>query len=110
MDKKLWMFIGICLVASIFLAFFISPLASKSPDGLERVALDNAFSGKAHVKPAWRFSPLPNYSLSGAKSRWLSTGMAGLIGTILVFGVSLMVAKLVSRRSSSNGDSGGEGR
>lgn len=74
------------LAVSVLLAFWISPLASSSPDGLERVAEDNGFSATA-AEHGLSGSPLAGYSLRGVPSDSLSTGLSGIIGVLLTFAV-----------------------
>ena len=99
MDKKIWGFILLALFVSVLLAVFISPFASSSPDGLEKVADDKGFLTQAEEhEPAWKYSPIPDYAVGGIKNESLATGLAGLIGTLLTFAVGLGLAKLMSRR------------
>lgn len=72
------------LAVSLLLAFWISPLASSSPDGLERVAEDSGFSATA-TEHGLSGSPLAEYSLRGVGSDSLSTGLSGIIGVLLTF-------------------------
>ena len=103
MDKKTWIFIAIAMVVSVCLAVVISPLASSSPDGLEKVAQDKGFLEKAEEQPAtWQHSPIPDYAVGGIRNESLATGLAGLIGTLLTFGVGLGLAKVISRKASHN--------
>ena len=101
MDKKTGLFIVIALVVSVFLAVVISPLASSSPDGLEKVAEDKGFLEKAEEhQAAWKYSPIPDYAVGGIKNESVGTALAGLIGTLLVFAVGLGVAKVISRKKA----------
>jgi cobalt/nickel transport protein len=67
------------LILAIVLIFFISPFASKKPDGLERVAEDKGFLSRAEGKPIFS-SPLADYIWAGP---------------LIVFGVSWAVAKML---------------
>lgn len=80
------------LILAVFLAFLISPFASKKPDGLERVAEDKGFLSRAEGKPIFS-SPLADYIWPGLKNEKLAGSLAGLAGTLIVFGVSWGVAK-----------------
>ncbi len=89
--------LGFCLV----IAFFLSPLASSLPDGLEKV-LGTLLPGEPVEESASPASaPLPDYAVPGVGNKWLSTALAGLVGTIVVFAVSLLMAKALSRKKSS---------
>ena len=81
----LFVLLGVGL--TLVLAFFVSPLASSSPDGLERVAIDQGFEGQAteHVMAT---GPLADYSVAGIDETWLSTGLSGVIGVVLCFALA----------------------
>jgi cobalt/nickel transport system permease protein len=84
------------LVIALALAFFVSPHASSSPDGLEKVAADRGLdrNAKAH---AMTDSPLADYSVKGVADTGLSTGLAGLIGVLATFVVGYGVFSLVKK-------------
>ena len=88
---------GLALAAA--LAVLGSPFASRAPDGLEKVAEDRGFSASAAPANAgaWKWSPFPDYSIRGIGREGVSTGTAGLIGTVLVFGAGFAAIKLLSR-------------
>ena len=93
MDKKeilLW------LAAALILAFFISPFASGSPDGLERVAEDKGFLEKGEVRPVVT-SPVPDYTWPDIVNEGAATGLAGVFGTLVVFGLAYGIGALVKR-------------
>ena len=71
-----------------FLAIFI-PLASNNPDGLEKVA--QTF-GADEQKPIWD-GFMTDYSLSFISNSYISTLLAGIVGTILVFFSALILSK-----------------
>ena len=99
MDKRTWVFILLALLASVLLVIFIAPFASSSPDGLEKVAQDKGFLEKAQEQKAtWKLSPISDYAVGGIKNESLATALAGLIGTLLTFGVGLGLAKVISRK------------
>jgi cobalt/nickel transport system permease protein len=69
-------------VAAALIALLLSPFASPFPDGLEWVAGKLGFlheSGPAFV------APLAEYSLPGSLPAFLSAGLAGLAGVLVVF-------------------------
>ncbi|MFA7232743.1 MAG: PDGLE domain-containing protein [Terrimicrobiaceae bacterium] len=69
-------------VAAVLIALLLSPFASPFPDGLEWVAGKLGFlheSGPAFV------APLAEYSLPGSLPAFLSAGLAGLAGVLVVF-------------------------
>jgi len=84
------------LMVAVFLAVIISPFASSSPDGLEKVAEDKGFLHKGEIKPIIS-SPIPDYTWPGLASEKIATSVAGVFGTLLVFGVSCLAAVLIKR-------------
>ena len=73
----------------------LSPLASPHPDGLERVAEDQGFMERAIDPP---FHVISDYLFPGIQDERLATILAGLLGTIIVFGLVFMLARVVRRR------------
>ena len=70
----------------------LSPLASSSPDGLERVAEDKGFIDRA--LDAW-YQIIPDYVMPGVASETAATILAGLLGTLILFGIGYGLAKLL---------------
>ena len=87
-----WWQIGlvVCLLVAAF-----SPLASSSPDGLERVAEDEGFIGLAQGAP---FELIADYVFPGIENEAVATILAGLIGTLILFGVVYGLAWLIKSR------------
>lgn len=90
------------LMVAVFLAVIIAPFASSSPDGLEKVAEDKGFLHKGEIKPIIS-SPIPDYAWPGVASEKIATSVAGVFGTLLVFGVSYLAAVLIKRYRHTNG-------
>lgn len=82
-------------LAIAFLVAFLSPLASSAPDGLERVAHDLGFLGRVQ-NPLYTI--LPDYTIPGVGNKALSTIISGMVGVLLVFGLSLGLAFLMKRK------------
>ena len=92
MKSKWWL---IALVACLALVF-LAPLASSAPDGLERVAEDVGFMELAQAAP---FSLIADYVFPGLENNALATILAGIVGTLVLFGIVYGLAwLLVSRR------------
>jgi cobalt/nickel transport system permease protein len=72
------------------LALFISPLASQSPDGLDKTAEQLGFEGKAKVVMP---TPMPEYKMEWISASKLSTSIAGAVGTVAVFALSWLLAR-----------------
>jgi cobalt/nickel transport system permease protein len=86
-----WIAIGLVIALAVA---FASPLASSSPDGLERVAQDNAFLDQAESAP---YTILPDYTIPGISDKALTTIAAGVIGVVVVAGVGYGVAYTTGR-------------
>ena len=81
MNKKWWLIaLAFCLVLAT-----ISPLASSSPDGLEKVAEDKGFIGLAEGSP---FEIVADYVFPGIENEALATILAGWLGTLVLFGIA----------------------
>jgi cobalt/nickel transport protein len=91
-NARLFLLAGFFVTLGI--SMFVSPLASSSPDGLERVATEKGFveSAKDH---AFEDSPVADYSAKGVDNPSISTGIAGLIGVLITFGVGLALFGLL---------------
>lgn len=89
--------LSIALVISVLL----SPFASKNPDGLDRVAQDLNFESKAQedhlAKKLPFFSIFEEYTMRGVPES-VATPLAGLVGTIATFGLSMALGKLTTRK------------
>ena len=96
MKSKWWLFaLGICILVAIF-----SPLASSAPDGLERVAENNGFLEMSSSSP---FQIITGYVFPGMQNEALATIIAGIIGTLTLFGIVYGLAWLLilsSRKKS----------
>ena len=89
-----WVFAGI--VISLF-AVVLSPLASASPDGLERVAEDVGFLKLGQDAP---FSVLPDYTVPFLGETALSTIVAGAVGALVVLGIMLVIGQSLRRKTN----------
>jgi hypothetical protein len=79
----------LALALAIGLAGALSPFASASPDGLERVARDHGFAAAARTHRA----PVAGYAVGGVHDARLATGLAGFLGTLVVFGAAVAVVR-----------------
>jgi cobalt/nickel transport system permease protein len=77
---------GLVIAASLAIA---SPLASAHPDGLEWVAEQRGFLASARAP---LYSLIPDYVLPGISNEALATILAGILGALIVLGVTLGVA------------------
>jgi cobalt/nickel transport protein len=97
------------LLVAIGLALIVSGVASSSPDGLEKVAGEKGFleTAQDHL---FADSPLADYSVKGVGNERLSTGLAGLIGVLVTFGLGLAVFALLRTMRSRSGGGPGPGK
>lgn len=68
----------------------LSPIASSNPDGLEWFAEQQGFLGAAQDS---LYSIMPDYVMPGINDPTLATIIAGIIGVVIVFGVSFGIAR-----------------
>ncbi|HWC28790.1 MAG TPA: PDGLE domain-containing protein [Dehalococcoidia bacterium] len=98
--KKRWLTVIVVGLAAALVVALFSPLASSHPDGLERVAEDEAFIDKAE-DPSYEI--LPDYSIPGIDNEEVTTILSGIIGIAIVAAVGFGLAfamKALSKSSS----------
>jgi cobalt/nickel transport protein len=92
------------ILVSLGLAFFVSPLASSSPDGLEKVSIDEGFTESAEDH-TFGDSTFADYGVEGVEDEGLATGLAGIVGVVITFGVGMILFGLIrvfrSRRTDT---------
>jgi cobalt/nickel transport system permease protein len=100
-----WVAAGLVIALAIVLA---SPLASSHPDGLERVAADHGFVDKARTAA---YELLPDYTIPGVNNREVATVAAGVVGVLVVTGLSYGAARWIGRADlpSSSGHETAQG-
>ena len=86
------LFVILALAVAVGLATAVSPFASASPDGLEKVATDKAFIEDGRLHSVQDDSPIPDYAFPGIENERVATGLAGFAGTLLVFGLGYGLA------------------
>lgn len=94
---RIAVFVAGGLAVALALATFASPFASSSPDGLTRVAQDKGFVEREQLHSLQQSSPAEGYALPGIGDDRVATGLAGLLGTLLVFGVTVAIVALRRR-------------
>lgn len=97
MKRRLEGFVWIGLGVALLIALFLSPFASPSPDGLEKVAETKGFSEKGRERPFWRHAPFSDYTLPWVKNEKVSTALSGLIGTLAIFLIALGAGRLIKK-------------
>jgi len=92
--KAIWFVgLGIAILLTVF-----SPLASAHPDGLEWVAEQKGF---LDVAQGPLFKIIPDYVFPGITNEAFATIIAGVVGTLIVFGVALGVAYMRRTQKTS---------
>jgi hypothetical protein len=93
--KLKWWIVGLLIALAVTL---ISPLASAWPDGLERVAEDKGFIKDAQGAP---YEVIPDYVFPGVGNEATATILAGIVGTLMVFGLAYGLGALLKRRETT---------
>ncbi len=80
------------LLLVMFLAAFL-PFASSDPDGVTTLA--SSFGVQA--KPIWQ-GLMNNYSVPTLENNYVSTLLAGILGTVFVFAATLVLGTIITKR------------
>jgi hypothetical protein len=93
------------VACGVLLLVFASPWASKSPDGVEKVARDSGLKTSDNAA-----APAGGYKLGGVKSKATSRRLSALIGVavtlVAAIGVGLLMTGLGKRRKGAGGGEG----
>jgi len=89
-----WVYAGVVIS---LLAVLLSPLASASPDGLERVAENMGFLELGQSAP---YEILPDYTIPFLGETALSTIVAGVVGALVVLGLMVVIGQGLRKRSA----------
>lgn len=81
------------LIISLLIGGGLSIFASSYPDGLERVAEDHNFLGLA---VSFWSGLIPDYLMPGVDCEWLATALAGVGGTLMVFGILYLIGLIIN--------------
>jgi hypothetical protein len=84
-------------LTAVLLASFGVLLASTAPDGIERLGEQTGISVRVR---ALLHTPLSSYHLAFVQSDILSKAAAGLAGVFLIYGVCLLLGRVVARNRS----------
>ena len=106
MKRRDKIFIFAAILAAVLIGTFLSPLASKYPGGVEKVAEKLGFAGKAasfNIKFL-----IPYYLFPGIKNSFWQTALPGFIGVLivlvifaLIFGIISLVNKIKNSKSKT---------
>jgi cobalt/nickel transport protein len=109
-NKRLGWFIAGGLLVALLLAGVVSNFASSSPDGLDSTARKGCtFDAEGNItggtcmaqqeqQHQMKDSPLADYGIRGIDNPYLSTGLSGVLGVLITFGIGTGVFYLVRRR------------
>ena len=86
MRNRFLVLVSLLLVAGF--AFVASPWASEEPDGMARVAREEGFA-PSEREHALQDSPVADYEVEGVEDEDLSTGLAGALGVLVTFVLTL---------------------
>ena len=118
MSRRLGWFLAGGLLVALLLAGVVSSFASSSPDGLDATARQGCtFDADGHITGGTCMlqkeqdhqlgdSPLAGYGIRGLGNDALSTGLSGVLGVLITFGIGAGLFRLVRRRDTT--DDGGE--
>jgi cobalt/nickel transport system permease protein len=82
-------------LVALGLALFVAPFACPWPDGLEKVAQVFGFAERAASRHGGMPAPLPDYRIPGIGSASVATALAGAIGTVVVFALAFLLARVL---------------
>ncbi|RIV36752.1 PDGLE domain-containing protein [Micromonospora radicis] len=111
MNRRLWGFLAGGLLVALLLAGVVSNFASPHPDGLDSslrqgctLDADGEIIGGScpaqQEKEHEIGGPLADYGIAGIDNDFLSTGLSGVLGVLLTFGVAGGAFWLVRRRGT----------
>jgi cobalt/nickel transport protein len=110
--KRLGWFLAGGLLVALLLAGVVSNFASSSPDGLDATAREGCtFSADGEITGGTCMlqkeqehqtagSPLADYGIRGIDNPYLSTGLSGVLGVLVTFGIGGGVFWLLRRRTA----------
>lgn len=113
---KLAVFFGLGLLMALLLAGVVSSAASSQPDGLDATARegctfnadDEITGGDCLAKSATQHdladSPLADYGIRGVDNSFVSTGLSGVAGVLLVAVIGGAMFWLLRRRTPAGAD------
>lgn len=97
----------VAVLVCLALAGVVSYYASGSPDGLNRVAVDQGFDKQAKDHGA-KESPLAGYGAKGVDEERLSGGVAGVAGVLVVLVAAGGLGYVVRRKGHDDAAEGDE--
>ena len=102
-ERKITAFVIFGIIAALIIAVFISPFASSSPDGLEKVAENFGFLEKAQNAVSEKIFLIPDYKFGPVDNPLWQDAHAGLFGVLIIlaiFGIIFLIYKAASRNKN----------
>lgn len=106
MSTSMRAFTILALAVAVGLATAISPFASSSPDGLEKVADKKGFLDNGRAHSIQDDSPIPDYAFPGIDNARVATGLAGFVGALVMFGAGYGIAWALRKVRGESDDDG----
>ena len=94
--------IFVAIIIALFCAVILSPFASETPDGLEKVAEEKSFIEQGEREPII-YAPVPDYVFPWIKSEGMATATAGAFGTLIMFFLVYGIARMLKRPNAKKG-------
>lgn len=88
------------LAVAMAVAVFLGPFAWDTPDGLEHVGSEMKFLPKEAPPVLAGLFPDYRWEVLGPERLGIATSAAGAVGTLVVFGVGLILARVFARRGT----------
>ena len=104
MRRATRVFVIVALAVAVGLGTAVSPYASSSPDGLEKVAETRSFADEGKLHAIQEDVPIADYAVPGIDNPRVATGVAGFIGVLFVFGFGYGLAYTLRRRGPRGAD------
>ncbi len=82
------------LTFTLALVLFVAPFACPWPDGLEKIATTLGFEHRA-AEPLLT-ALIPDYAFPGISSAHAATAVAGVLGTLILFGIGAFLARMLA--------------
>jgi len=98
-DLRAFIFYG--LIVTLGLILFVAPFASSLPDGLEKVSARLGFGNNA-IRQSFVSIPFTDYKVPGIPSVTIATITAGVLGMLLVFALSVILAYVLFPKAPGN--------
>jgi cobalt/nickel transport system permease protein len=89
-------FILVGIAVAVALVVFLAPNANANPDGLEKVAAEQAIDRNVQDHDL-AGGPFADYGVSGVGNRYVSTWISGLLGVAVTFVVGAGIVYFVRR-------------